>query len=539
MSHLVQERRQARRSNYQPRIDGAERASGRAKYGGDWKVPGMLYGRIVTSSFASGRVKGIDTSGAEAMPGVKAVLSCMNDGTIWNSGDMTHRRRVFTDRVRYFGDCVAAVAATSRTAAREAARAISVDYDELPGVYSMEEARREGAPRVWDDGNVIGPTVYGFGDVDQAFAKADFTLEGDYITSRVSPAPLEPGMALAWWEGDKLTVVAATQSIYGCKTGLSMDLGIPMENVRVITQFKGGGFGGKGQNMIYDTIAALLAKKTGKPVMVEYSRLEDFVGTHTRWSTSQHVRAAVSKSDARLLAAEVRGYAELGAYNRFRSGNYIQGAETYYSCEAWRAEVYGVFDNTPPTGFMRAPAGPHSCFAAESLVDEVAHSLQVNPLEFRLRNTVVRPHNEGHFTSNGLRECLLAGSAAFGWKERWHPPSRGRTAGDDPLTGVGMAMASWHASLGMGQAIVSVDKDGTLTVNSGVIDIGTGAKSMMAIIAAGVLGMPLERVKVVWGDTSTTVFARGSSAGRQRRSQGRRSGKQPTASARRYSSLPP
>jgi CO/xanthine dehydrogenase Mo-binding subunit len=513
LSHLLQQQK-ARKDNYHPRIDAAERVSGRAKYGGDWKVPGMLYGRIVTSTVAHGDVTRVDASAAARNPDVKAIITCKDDTTVWSGGDMAHKRRLFVERIRYFGDCVGAVAATSRTAAREAASSLTVEVEELPAVFSIESAIGKGAAKVWDEGNLLGPTRYGFGDFESTFSKGDLVFEADYTTPRVSPAPLEPGVSLAWWDGDQLTVVAATQSIYGTRNGLAQDLGLPAGSVRVITKYKGGGFGGKGNVMNYDLIAALLAKKSGRPVMLEYSRSDDFVGTHTRWASMQHVRASVSRSDARLLAFDVKGYCEVGAYNRFRSGNFIQGPETYYSCEAWRAEVYGVYDHTLPTGFMRAPAGPHSCFAAESLVDDIASALAINPLEFRVRNAVVKPHNEGHFTSNGLKECLLEGAAAFGWKERWHPPGAGLGSGrDEKLTGVGMAMASWHAGLGMGEAIVSLRKDGTLEVNSGVVDIGTGAKSMMAVIASGILGIDLWRVSVVWGDTAKTVFARGEYGG--------------------------
>ena len=230
---------------------------------------------------------------------------------------------------------------------------------------------------------MIGPLTYGFGDPDSSFTRATLLMEADYSTSRVHNAPLEPAVSLAWWEGEKLTVVAATQGIFNCRDGLAKDLGIPVENVRVITLYKGGGFGNKNNSMNYDIIAALLARKTGKPVMLEYSRLDDFLGVHGRWSSIQHLRAAVDVASAKLLAMDLRAYCDIGAYTRaIKVSTLIGGPDGYYDAEAWRAEVYGVYTNTPTTANMRAPTGPQANFAAESLMDETASRLGVNPLEF-------------------------------------------------------------------------------------------------------------------------------------------------------------
>lgn len=501
-----------------PRIDGVERITGRAKYTGDWKVPGMLYGRIATSTVPHGIVRSVDTSEALSMKGVKAIVTCLDDRTVWSVGERDHKRRVFTDRVRFVGDCIAAVAAESRTLAREAAESIRAEYEELPSVFTIEDSKREGAPKLWDEGNVIGPLTYGFGDLSAAFGRADFTIEADYTTSRVHNAPLEPATSLAWWEGDHLTVVAGSQAVHGCRENLAKDLGLPLDNVRVICLYKGGGFGNKNNSMNYDLIAALLAKRAVRPVMVEYSRLEDFVGVHGRWSSAQRLRAAVRKSDAKLLAVDVRADCDIGAYTRhIKAGKFVEGPEGYYDCEAWKGEIYGVYTNTPVTAHMRAPTGPHSCFAVESLVDEIAANLGVNPLEFRLRNAITKYQGKEHFTSNGLRDCLLLGSDAIGWKERWHIPPRdgtGRRDGGQKLRGIGVAIASFHARLGRGEAVLRLGNDGKLEVYTGVVDIGTGAKSTMAIMAATTLGVPLDDVRVVWGDTGSCPYSIGESGSR-------------------------
>ena len=491
-----------------PRIDGQDRVSGKARYGDDWKIPGMLYARVLTSSIAHGRVKKIDTSKALSISGVKAILTCLEDRTIWHAGDRDHERRILPDHVRFVGETIAAVAATSRRVAEEAVQALEVEYEELPAVFSLEQAREAGAPKVWDEGNVCPPMTESFGDVKTCFENADLILEGDYSTSKVSRAQLEPPMSLAWWEGDKLTVVVTSQTVHIARQSIAEDLGIPQDRVRTITLFKGGGFGG-GAGTNYDDICALLAKKAGRPVMLEYSREQDFTGTHARWSTLQHLRAAVSKSDARLLAIDLRAYCDIGAYVRFRPGlSFISGPDTYYSWDAWKADVYGVHTNTAATGYMRAPAGPPSCFSVETMVDEVAYEIGINPLELRLRNLVVKPHGHEELTSNGLEECVISGSEAFDWRARWQPPPKKISeVRGKKLVGVGMAVASWHALLGQGEAWVRMTRDEILEVYAGVVDIGTGAKTQMAMIAAKVLSVPVERVRMIYGDTSVSPFA--------------------------------
>ncbi|MDA4118384.1 MAG: xanthine dehydrogenase family protein molybdopterin-binding subunit [Thaumarchaeota archaeon] len=501
-----------------PRMDGFERASGRAKFAGDWKVPGMLYARMLTSTVPHGRIRAIDSANAASMPGVKAIITCLDDNPVWSAGEREHQRRVFADRVRFIGDIIGAIAATSRAEASEAVKAVAVEYEELPAALTIEDSRREGAPKIWDEGNTIGPLASGFGDLQAAFAGADFTYSAEYSTSRVVPAPLEPAVSLAWWDDDKVTLVAATQSIHPLREGLAQDLGIPMENVRVVTLYKGGGFGGKTAPMVHDFAAVLLAKKAGRPVMVEYSRLEDFIGVHGRWATVQHLRGAVKKGGdggAKLLAVEMKAECDLGAYTRaVKVSNFVQGTEWYYDCDAWKGEVLGVYTNTPATGSMRAPVGPHSCFATESFVDEVAHALGVNPLKFRLINAATLHHRQADFTSNHLKDCLLAGAAAISWGKRWRPPTGVPREGEKNLSGLGVAIASWPARIGRGEAVLRLRLDGTLEVKVGLVDIGTGSKTMMAMIAGRTLGVPVEKVEVVWGDTDASPYSVGESGSR-------------------------
>ncbi|MDA4129737.1 MAG: xanthine dehydrogenase family protein molybdopterin-binding subunit [Thaumarchaeota archaeon] len=502
------------RTNSYPRIDGIDRATGRARYGADWKVPDMLYARIIQSSIPHGIVRSIDKS--KATNGIIGIITCLEDETVWTAGEREHPRRVFTDHVRFVGDCIGAVAATSRKAAQQGAESVEVVYDELPSVFDLDQALKPDSPKIWDSGNVIGPLSYGFGNSAESFSKADLVIERDYVTSRVHNAPLEPGVSLAWWDDnvEKLTVVAATQGISSCREGLAADLGLKLENVRVICLYKGGGFGNKNNSMNYDIIAALLARKARRPVIVEYSREQDFTGVHGRWSSKQHLRAAVRGT--KVLGVDLKGYCDIGAYTRaIKQSKFLNGAEDYYSCDSWSAEVNGVYTNTPTTAHMRAPTGPQACFASETFMDEIANELGVDPVEFRLKNAIAKFHGTEEFLSNSLKECLEIGAEKFGWRKRWaNPGSSRRSNHSEKLIGVGTAMATWHSFVGKGEALIKLKQNGTLEVYVGVVDIGTGAKTTMAAIAADALGVPLESVRLISGDTETCPFSIGESGSR-------------------------
>lgn len=494
-----------------PRIDGTERTSGRAKYSGDWKVPDMLYSRIIQSTIPHGFVRKIDASKALSIPGVRAIITCLDDNTFWSVGEREHKRRVFTDHVRFIGDCIGAVAATSRRAAQEAVEAIDVQYEELPAVFNIKDALKPEAPKIWDDGNVIVPLKYGFGNLSEAFNRGDLVIERDYSTSRVHNAPMETAVSLAWWDSslEKLTLIASTQGVFNCRKAVADSLTLAEDKVHVTCLYKGGGFGNKGNSLYYDLVSALLAKKARKPVITEFTREQDFVAVHGRWSSDQHMKAAVDTKNGKILAVDLDALCDIGGYTRHvKQGSFVNGAEIYYSCDAWSAQVRAVYTNSPPTAHMRAPTGPQACFASETLVDEIAHELNYDPLEFRLRNSVTKYHGDKDFVSTSMNLCLREGAELFGWKEKWRRPeiARRNHDGTSKLRGVGVAMANFHASLGSGDALLRLVRKGDLAVLQvciGLVDIGTGAKSTMAIIAADEFGIPLEDTRVIWGDTES------------------------------------
>ncbi|MCH4815774.1 MAG: molybdopterin cofactor-binding domain-containing protein [Saccharolobus sp.] len=493
-----------------PRIDAIYKVTGIAKYIADWNVKDVLYGAVIKSKIPHGKVKSIDVNEARKIEGVKDIVTCFDDNTIWNAGEKFHRRRVFTDHVRYLGDIIGAVAAETKFSAKIAAETVKVEYEEYPAIFKIEDAMKPDAPKIWEDGNVKGPLVISYGDIEKDFAEADLIFKGNFKTSRVANAQLEPAASLAWWEGNRLTVVAATQSIFGCREGLAKDLGIPIENVRVITYYKGGGFGNKASDMNYDLIAAILAKRTGRPVLIEFSREDEFSLVHGRWGTDQTLEAAVKK-DGTILSFRIKAYADVGAYTR-AIGKFVEGPESYYSTRSWYSEIYAVYTNTPPTGHMRAPPGPQSCFTTESLIDEIAYKLGVNPLDLRLKNAVTKVHNSSNLTSNGLRECLLRGAKEFNWYNRWKKPEKPKKG--EIVRGVGMAMATWHARVGYGEAKIRLKPDGRVELFVGVVDIGTGAKTTMAMIVSRYLGVPIENIDIIWGDTENTPYSIGESGSR-------------------------
>ena len=494
-----------------PRIDGYEKVTGRAKYTGDLRVANMLYGRIVMSMIPHGHVRRVDSTKALATPGVATVITCKDGKLRWLAGDRHRTRYALTDEPKFAGDVVAAVAAKTRLVAKEAAELVEVEYEELPVLLNYRDALRADAFRIWPEGNIQKHFQYSRGDLTKGFQHADRIFEDTYTSARSHSMPLEAAVSLAWWDGDHLTVAAATQAISTCRESLAHDLGLPMNKVRVLTLFKGGGFGNKNYDMNYDLIAALLARRAHRPVLLEYTRREDFANVHGRWATTQHFRVGV-KQDGRLTALQLTNYCEIGGYGR-HSRDYLYGPREHYRCPNLAIEAIPVYTNTPATGNMRAPQGVQGCFGVETLLDQVAHELRVNPVEFKLMNRVRKADGENEFTSYALDECIRVGADAIGWRERWRPAGQGPTV-DGRRRGLGMAMTAWHAWVGPGAAIIKVNSDGTASLIVGVTDIGTGAKSALAMIAADTLGVPLRNITVIWGDTDVCPFSIGESGSR-------------------------
>ena len=496
------------------RIDAEQRVTGTATYTGDIHLPDMLYARVLRSPHPHARIKRVDTSAAEALPGVKVILTRDNCDVIWASGDSRNKRYLFNNPARFAGDAVAAVAAVDRHTAEQAIHLIQVDYETLPFVLDAEEALKDGALAIQPGGNLSPtprgehvPDVLKRGDVEAGFKDADRIFEDHYSSPHINNAQLEPRVAIGTWEGDKLTVYASTQGIANCRTDIAKDLNMPADKVRVICLFMGGGFGNKNQNHDFDLMAAVLSTKAGVPVKLEFTRKEDYISVHGRWPTKQYYKVGV-KNDGTLTAIQLRGYSNMGPYRKGQGD--IAGIEGY-KCPNIEKTTYMVYTNMAVSANLRGPAYPQGVFAIESMMDHIAFELKIDPVEFRLKNMTRKLRDEIPYTSYGLEECVVRGAEAFDWKKRWHPPGEG----PGPVkTGVGMGIGIFGSGIARSDAVLRLDSKGMYHLHVGVTDIGTAAKTTMALIAAEELGVDLAKVHVISGDTDTCPYSVGESGSR-------------------------
>ena len=514
--------------NDTPRIDAIERVTGQAKYTRDWKLPGMLYGKVLRSPHPHARLLSIDTSEAEALPGVRAVITYENAQVVWGAGSVNggrqyndpakaatiHRRYIFNNPVRFVGDSIAAVAATDRHIAEEAVSLIKVEYEELPFVLEPEEALQADAPKVYPEGNLcpdfrgeFAPMVSDIGDVEAGFAEADQIFEERYDTGFIHNAQMEPRCSLAHWQGDKLVLYTPSQGISNCRHDTARDLGLEDHQVQVIAKYMGGGFGNKNQNQDADLVAATLSKRAAAPVMLEYSRREDWLGVHGRWPTVQHYKIGV-KDDGEVTAMQMLGYSGMGPYRKNSGG--ISGMDAY-GCPNRYREISPVYTNRTTSGNFRAPSEPHGFYGIENMMDDVEYKIGMDPVEFTLRN-MRRPTEERPFTNYSLDEVISTGAERFNWQAR-----RKVVPGSDdgPIKrGAGFSFMMFRAGVGTSSAIVRVNANQEYTLYVGVTDIGPGAKTTMGMIAAEALDTELSNVEVVWGDTDRCPYSVGESGSR-------------------------
>ncbi len=505
-----------------PRIDGPERVTGKALYTADVQLPGMLYGKILRSPLPHAKIKKIDTHRAAKLPGVRAVLSSQNTPKI------AFRRQtfLFDEIVRYVGDEVACVIADTEEIAQDALELIEVEYEPLPFVLDPEEALQPNAPKVHPSGNLLNgePEVYQRGDLTEGFAGADVIVERTFRTQCALHNCMEPHGSVALWEGDTLTVWDSTQHIFGVREGLARLLGLPLHKVRVIKKYMGGGFGSKNNLGKYTVIAALGARMTGRPVKIILDRHEENLAAGNRPSSVQHLKIG-AKRDGTLTALELKAIVAAGAYCLWPPS--VGGpARELYLCPNVKIEQYTVFTNTGPLSAFRAPGYVEGTFALESLMDELAQELGMDPLELRLKNYAEHDQTTGRpYSTKGLRECYERGARLFGWNLSPRSPSLSRShltlalsvygegrgevePGERFRRGVGMASQIWSGN-GMppAYAFVKINPDGTATVITGTQDIGTGTKTVLAQIAAEELGFALDKISVEIGDTQTGPYA--------------------------------
>lgn len=492
-----------------PRVDAFERVTGTAVYSLDLQLPGMLHAAIVRCPHAHARVRRVDMEEARKMPGVRAVLTADSPGAKipWYDGDKGPVSTLFDPHCRYEGDEVAAVAADTETQAREAARAVVVEYEELPFVLDPVEAVKPGAPQVLGPGNRAGaPEVYNRGDVKRGFADADTVIEQEFSTSCQLHVPMEVHGSVTQWEGNHLTVWDTTQGVFDIQHSLAQSLKLPQSSVRVISHYMGGGFGSKLELGKYTVIAALLARRTGKPVKLFLSREETFLCVGNRPANRIRVKAGVKK-DGTLTALDATLTGVCGAYPDGATSGYL--LMDLYRCANVHVEESTVHIHAGRSRAFRAPGFPQCAWALEQTMDMLAEKIGLDPVELRLKNLspVSQLRGDIPYTSNGLDRCLTEGAAKFGWAEaRRRPRSEGAI-----VRGVGMAAGMWGWE-GDPQSTVFVKlfSDGSVNLNMGASDLGTGMKTVAALIVSEELGVPADRIQIENADTGTTQYTPGS-----------------------------
>ncbi len=513
------------------RHDGTDKVTGRARYGADITLPGLLYGKVLRSPHAHARIKSIDTSRALALPGVKAVVTSadfpqplglaadQSEGAMVNPKFQSNNC-LAADKVLYKGHAVAAVAATSAHVAEEALSLIDVEYEVLPPVLDVLEAMKDDAPIVHErlatasnpnirpgglrpEGDTAKPSnianhfVFEIGDPKKGFEEADLIVEREYRTAPVHQGYIEPHSATALWNPDSnLTIWCSSQGHFAIRDYTASVLGMPVSKIKVIPMEIGGGFGGK-TTIYLEPVAAILSKKTGQPVKLTMSRTEVFEGTGPTSGSYIRVKMGVNKQ-GRITAADATLVFEAGAFPGSPVNPGCQCMFSPYDIPNARTEGYDVVVNKPKVAAYRAPGAPAAAYAAETVVDEICEKIGMDPLEFRLLNGSKegsRRVSGPRFPRIGYLEMVQAAKEHDHYKTPVQGPNRGR----------GIATGFWFNGTGPSSALASVTADGTITLVEGSPDIG-GTRAVAAMHVAEVLGIPVEDVKPSVGDTDSIGF---------------------------------
>ena len=470
------------------RIDGMAKASGRAKYPSDIRPEGMLFGVLLTSPHANATVKAIDVEAAKKLPGVKAVLVLATPGEA---------------KVIYQGQEIAAVAAETEERARDAARAIKVEYEVLPHVVTERQAMATDAPKVFPGNNMRAGRAQSRGMPEEAMQNAEVTIEATYQLPVITHVCLEPHGLTAEWKGsDSIVAYASTQSVMGVAKELSDNLGVDTSKVTVLTEVMGGGFGSKFGADVWGVAAAKLAKEAGRPVRMFLDRAQEHLIAGNRPSATAHIKLGATK-DGKLVALAAETHGTGG-----RSASTFPLPYVYRVENSARSHT-DIFVNCGGARAMRAPGHPQGCAIMEAAMDDLAAKLEMNPLEFRIKNL-----GETDMVAGGVdrtviyREEVARGAKLIGW-DRWKPRGQG---GKGPVkSGLGMALHQWGGG-GQQDKQVScvINPDGSVELKSATQDIGTGARTILAIIAAEVLGLEVGQIK---SNIGNSTFPPGQSSG--------------------------
>ena len=494
------------------RPDGVDKVTGRANFGADHALPGMIHGKVVRSPHAHARIRAIDTSAAEAMPGVHAVVTAADfpdrAGFSWRRKGFNDNL-VASDKVLYHGHAVAAVAAASSAEADAAAAAVKVEYDDLPAVTNALQAMQPDAPVLhadlpaegFDDAparppNVAKKQVISKGDAKAAFAEAEVVVERTFVTPMVHQGYIEPHACVANCNEDgQATVWCSSQGHFAVRSLTAMALGMDEGDIRVVPAEIGGGFGGK-TTIYLEPLAVKLAQKSGRPVKMVMSREEVFRATGPASGTVNTVKIG-AKRDGRIVAMYANLVYESGAYPGSPLGAGSMCIFAPYDVADVLIEGYEVVVNRPRVAAYRAPGAPQSMFAGESVLDELAEKLGMDPLDLRLKNAAKEGTHATYgptFGRIGLADCLRAAKA--------HPHYASALQDGE---GRGVAVGFWFNGANQSSAEAHVTDSGMVNVVEGSPDIG-GSRASMALMAAETLGVPYERIRVRVGDTDSTGY---------------------------------
>ncbi len=533
------------------KVDAVRLAKGNPAFVDDVDIRGMLYAKLLTSPHAHARIVAIDDSEARALPGVRAVIHYQNIPRVkYASGGQSypnpppHDQVSFDDKVRFVGDRVAAVAADTLAIAEEAVRRIRVTYEVLPAVFDENEAVRDGAPVIHDEADTVGihdasrnivhHITAEVGDVATGLAAADRVFEATYRVHQVQQAPIEPHIAISWWDADeRLVIRTSTQVPFHVRRMVAPLLGLPVRRIRVIKPRIGGGFGVK-QEMLIEDIVGHLTLATGRPVRLELTRSEEFRSSRTRHPQTITFTTGVM-ADGTLHSMRMRVIGNTGAYGTHgltvQTVTGLRGLSSY-NCRHRQFDCLVAYTNLPVPGAYRGYGGPQALFALECHMDEIAQGLGLDPIEFRRKNWVqagdtmpIAPLlGEGEketvafepvIASCGLAECFEQGMRAIEW-ERRHVADWRQVPGAPHLRrGLGAAMCMHGTAipgLDMGGASLKLNDDGSFNLLVGATDLGTGSDTVLAQIAAEVLGVGVSDIIVYSSDTDMTPFDTGAYA---------------------------
>lgn len=486
------------------RTDARLKVTGQARYSADIPVENLAYAVLMCSTISNGRIDKFDISAAERAPGVLAVLTPFNAPRLKTARLRRHSNRAKPSEVRqlnllqepavfYSGQPIGVVVADTREQAMYAASLVRVDYQSKPPLIGMAQH----AAQAFIPNSEEAQSSYG--DVAAGLREGEVELTQHYATPAEAHNPLEPHTTLAMWDGDRLTVYDATQAVFKTRERLAALFGLPPDHVRIICHFVGGGFGSKGPMWSHVPLTAMAARQVGRPVKLELLRTQMFGPVGYRSETRQTVGLA-AKPDGYLTAIRHEGLSQSSVFDDYVEyvGN---GTARLYACPNIATKHQLVRLNTGTPSYMRAPGEAAGSVALEIAIDEMAYRLNMDPLEFRLRNYAqVDPSSGNPWSSKSLRECYQQGAERFGWSRR-NPEPRSMREGHE-LVGYGMATTAYPTHNDSASARARLLADGSALIQCGTQDIGTGTYTVLAQLAAETLSVPVEQVRIELGDTT-------------------------------------